>query len=157
MSSNLRDHLQSLYDSYGSLTPKMVVEEARPTSHPLHTHFEWDDSIAGEKYREHQASELIRSVKIKYVRRDKEQTEDVRLFVSVRDPEGGYAYHPVDVIAEDPLLSQIVLRDIEREWVQLRNKYGHIKEFFEIVQKDIEAKKNTSKERMIDTNVTAPV
>lgn len=44
------------------LTPKTVVEEARPKDAALHPAFEWRDKIAGELYREHQARNLIRTV-----------------------------------------------------------------------------------------------
>jgi hypothetical protein len=48
----------------GRLTPDAVVADANTASGPYHDHFEWDDSIAGHKYRLDQARELIRSVKL---------------------------------------------------------------------------------------------
>lgn len=51
----------------GRLTAKNVVDEARDEDSPLHPHFEWDDSIAGEAHRMAQARELIRSVRVSYV------------------------------------------------------------------------------------------
>lgn len=132
---SLRDQLQSLYDRNKYLTPQLVVDAARPKSHPLHSHFEWDDRIAGEKYREQQASELIRSVKISYKRAD-DTLQSVRYFVSVEEKDG-HAYHPADVVAQDPRLTEIALRDMEREWRQLYAKYSHFQEFTELVQKTI--------------------
>jgi len=41
-----------------------VVREARPIDSLLHSRFEWDDVRAGEKYREAQARQLIRWVKV---------------------------------------------------------------------------------------------
>jgi len=46
----------------GILTPSAVVDEARPEDSPLHAAFEWDDSIAAEKYRLEQARRLLRQV-----------------------------------------------------------------------------------------------
>jgi hypothetical protein len=40
-------------------TPEGVVEAARAETSPLHGFFEWDDNIAGEKYRLGQARDLI--------------------------------------------------------------------------------------------------
>lgn len=44
------------------LTPASLVDESRPDDAPLHREFEWDDSVAAEKYREVQASEVIRHI-----------------------------------------------------------------------------------------------
>lgn len=67
----------------GRLLPVEVVESARDDDSPLHSHFEWDDSLAGEKYRLHQARALIRTVKLMVT------VHDVPVSVSyyVRDPE----------------------------------------------------------------------
>jgi hypothetical protein len=135
--ATLRDHLQSIYDQHQTLTPRLVVDLARKPSHPLHSRFEWDDSIAGERYRESQARDLIQSVKIRFTRRNKQEA-DVRHFVSVRR-EDGYSYMPIEDVAHDEITTQIVLRDMEREWRQLQAKYGHMKEFIQLVRKSIEA------------------
>lgn len=51
----------------GNATAAQVVEAARSTNSPLHDFFEWDDSVAALKYREHQADGMIRSVRIRYL------------------------------------------------------------------------------------------
>ena len=56
-----RDALRDICEERGRLTPEVVVEEARPTGHPLHHRFEWDDEAAGSAWRWHQAHDLIRS------------------------------------------------------------------------------------------------
>lgn len=130
---NIRDHLQSIWDTNKILTPRLVVDTARPKSHPLHSHFEWDDSIAGEKYREHQASELIRSVRISY-KNGNDTEQEIRYFVSIKESEG-YAYHPAEVVAADEKLTAIVLREMEREWKQLHARYNHFQEFTDLIQR----------------------
>ncbi len=47
----------------GKLTPASVVSDASDPASPLHSCFEWDDSVAAHKYRLEQARVLIRSVK----------------------------------------------------------------------------------------------
>lgn len=55
--------LERIYkEQGGQLTPNALVTSARAEDSPLHSYFEWDDSIAGEKYREWQARQLIRVV-----------------------------------------------------------------------------------------------
>lgn len=135
--SNLRDSLQSVYDRRGELTPALVVAEASPEDHPLHDRFEWDDSVAGPKYREVQARELIRSVRIVYREKTgKEPERSTRYWQSVRGPTG-HVYKPSEEIVQDEVLTQIVLRDMERDWRALKERYGHFAEFVEMVRKDV--------------------
>jgi hypothetical protein len=54
--------LAEISRKHGSVTPARVVEESRAIDAPLHDFFEWDDSVAGGRWREHQASYLIRAV-----------------------------------------------------------------------------------------------
>lgn len=42
-----------------AITPSNLVSAARAESHPLHSYFEWDDAVAGEKFRLLQAYRLI--------------------------------------------------------------------------------------------------
>ena len=63
----------------GNLTPKALVDASRRKNAALHDLFEWDNEIAAEKYRETQASYLIRSIEIVATG----TSEPVRAFVSV--------------------------------------------------------------------------
>jgi hypothetical protein len=67
----------------GSLTPDLVVKDAEDSSSPLHDLFEWDDSIAGHKYRIEQARQVITSVRVVITTEHKA----VSTVYYVRDPE----------------------------------------------------------------------
>jgi hypothetical protein len=56
--------LTDIQAKHDTITAKLVVSESRPEVAPLHPVFEWEDSVAGELYREHQARYVIRSVRI---------------------------------------------------------------------------------------------
>ena len=58
------DELARIYVEKGELTAPLVVDESRPEEAPLHPAFEWDDAVAAERHREHQARNIIRSVKV---------------------------------------------------------------------------------------------
>ena len=135
---SLRDHLSAIYETHGLLTPKVVVNEARSPSHPLHDRFEWDDSVAGEKYREQQAAELIRSVKV--VWRDKEPgTAPVRAFVHMERADGN-TYVPIEQVAQDDISTAILLRQAEREWKQMLRRYEGLAGFLEMIRGDVHHK-----------------
>lgn len=136
---NLRDALQAIYDQHGYLTPDIVLDEARDPGHPLHSRFEWDDARAAEAYRRDQARDLIQSVKIVYRERQGKSTERwVRAYHSVPDAERGRAYRSAEDVVTDPLMREMVLRDMERDWKQLKNRYSHFAEFAEMVRADLE-------------------
>lgn len=135
--SNLRKQLQGIYDQHGSLTPEMVVDEARDPDSPLHDRFEWDDVVAAEKWRREQAHELIQSVKIHRVEPSGKQSE-LRAFQAIRRPSG-YVYEPTEEVARDEMASQILLNDMRREWHALKRRYDQFEEFRDMVRADVDA------------------
>ena len=50
---------KALEDTVG-LTPKTLLEANRDAGAVLHDEFEWNDDVAAEKYRVHQAGQIIR-------------------------------------------------------------------------------------------------
>lgn len=134
--ANLRAELTGIYQKYGELTPQAVVDEARPETAPLHNRFEWDDAAAGEAYRRVQASELIRSVRIQYgIDPKTSERKYIRAFHAVRDTDAeksGYA--PTEEIMQDELATKILLKQCEREIADLKRKYGHLREFADMVK-----------------------
>lgn len=135
---SLRDILQSIYDQHGELTPDLVIQEARADDHPLHARFDWDDESAGEHWRKHQASELIRSVKVVYREAtENEEARTVRAFHAVRGPRG-HAYQPAEKVRDDPFTRQLVLNDMRRDWEALKRRYERFAEFADMVRTDLE-------------------
>lgn len=133
--SDLRTHLESIYRQHETLSPRLVVDAARPADHPLHNRFQWDDNKAGERYRLIQAAQLIRSVRVIF----KENTETgevskVRAFVSTARNDRPSAYLPVEESAMDSFTHQLVLRDFERQILALKRQFGHLKEYQQMLR-----------------------
>ncbi len=141
MAASLRDTLTAIYTERGRLTPPLVVEEASDPQHPLHSRFEWDDSIAGPKYRERQAADLIRSVRVKFTSATSSEEIDVRAFVSRREAGDPHAvaleYAPVEEIMLDDVARTILLRGMERDWLSFKRRYEHLREFGEMIQREM--------------------
>ena len=70
----------------GILKPASVVEAARSESSPLHPCFTWDDSVAAEKQRLHEARLLIKCIRIE--RPETGRTEPVYVSVRTEDARG---------------------------------------------------------------------
>lgn len=76
---------QQLHETKEGLTPQGLVDVSRPVDAPMHNEFEWDDSIAGEKYRVEQAKHVIRNLVI--VKSDINKEREVKLDVQPEIPE----------------------------------------------------------------------
>lgn len=113
----------------GELTPERVVDAARPEDHPLHPVFEWDDSLAAERWRRSQAGELIRSVVA--VMPERPASKPTRAFVSVKAHEGP-AYVPIRTAMADPDLRQQVLAGAMRELVSWRKRHKELEELADL-------------------------
>ena len=133
------EELLEIYKRRERLTPEIVVDEARPEDHPLHSRFEWDDTVAGELHRRTQAGELIRSCRVIYAPASAtEPARSVRAIVSVPEP-AGRSYFPIVELTDDEFRYQQVLNEFEAAWQALKRQYGHLKEFREITQRVDEA------------------
>lgn len=135
-SQKLNELFKEIKVKRGKLTPEIVVYEAEEKSHPLHGHFEWDDSEAAHRYRCDQAAELIRSVHIEatldsgpvYLR----QWHAVRAAGVVDAPEG---YVPNDEVLNEPTYRAALLRQMERDWKAIQQRYEAYKEFWSMVNR----------------------
>lgn len=134
--ASVRDELRRIHNSNGGkLTPAAVVKAARSPKSPLHNRFEWDDSVAGEKYRLIQAGDLIREQRVEYAR-DRRGPKTVREYTSTYqagDAERG-AYRATEDVMANEMSAAIVLRSFERALSDLKRQYGHLKEFGEMLR-----------------------
>lgn len=51
--------LEKIYTKHSKVDVDVVLKEAAKPTSPLHSYFEWDDAVAGDKYRKVQAYSLI--------------------------------------------------------------------------------------------------
>jgi hypothetical protein len=134
--STLREELQQIYHEHRTLSPRLVVDTARPDDHPLHHLFQWDDAEAAERFRLVQAAQLIRSVKVVY-REDKKTGQEFRrrAYVSTAETTRPSEYLATEEALADPLTRKLVLRQFERSIAALKRQYGHLKEYDSMLRK----------------------
>lgn len=134
---SLREQLEEIYSSHGYLTPELVVETARPKTHPLHDRvFDRVPKDAAEAWYRHRAHELIQSVKVEYRKADGSLGK-IRAFHAVRGDEAPFVYDPLDKVIGDPISAQVLLRQMERDWSDMKHRYETFAEFWELVRKDV--------------------
>ena len=66
--------IDALVTEHKRVSSSMLVEVAQPATHPLHKYFEWDDSVAGKKYRLAQATAMILATRMVAVLNEKDGT-----------------------------------------------------------------------------------
>lgn len=119
--------LKAIYDRSkdGILTPERVVDAARSPKSALHNHFEWDDSIAAQRYRIEQAREILR-ITVEYLPQAPDKPTRVFMSLSSDRTAGGYRT-TVDVMNDCDMRAQL-LKDALDELKCIQKKYADIKE-----------------------------
>ena len=132
---SLREEMTKIYKQQKRLTAEIVVEAATPASHPLHNRFEWDNDVAGHKYRLRQAADMIREIEVNFV--VDETPVRVREWHAVRRDS---TYEPIGDVIEDEFSTQLMLRQAEREWTQLWERYQDLAGFIALVKGTVSSK-----------------
>jgi hypothetical protein len=109
----------------GKLMPEHVVDYARDPSTALHGCFEWDDGEAAQRWRLHQARQIIRC-RVQIVERT---AEPVRAYVSLRSEWGsGGGYRPLVSVLTDAELRAALLEQAKADARAWARKYRQLTE-----------------------------
>lgn len=122
----VRSELDSLGDQF---TLQEVVDYARNEDTALHGCFEWDDTIAAEKYRVQQAGTVVRT--LVYVDVKKEEITNVRVYYSTDERK---VYAPTRLIVQNKDEYQKLLDRAMDELRMFKEKYKMLKELDYILE-----------------------
>lgn len=128
-----QEALMEIEKKKGILNPEDIVSEAKKKTSPLHDKFTWNDSVAGNLYRIHQARNLIRI----YVEQIPNSVSDVehRVFVSLKeDRYSGGGYRTLVSVMEDTELRLQLLNEAKEELKLLKNKYEMLEELAKVFE-----------------------
>lgn len=123
----------------GKLTPAAVVAEAKKKSSPIHSLFEWDDSVAAKRFRVKQAGELISGLRVVYEESPEIETRayeiETRAPVGKPDLQGRETfYSTMDEILRDPEKRDALLIEAIRQLTAWRRKFAGITELQKVVE-----------------------
>ena len=124
------------------LTAQTLLDANRAEGTPLHNEFEWNDSIAAEKYRLRQSAAIIGQIEVKIEIADTDDGEPqeiqitpVPAFVNVAGKSTKASATFVNVVTahEDSALWKQVLRNALSELNSFKRKYARYKEFAKVI------------------------
>lgn len=123
---------QKCYDECQTLsevTPENVLEKAKDESTELHKCFEWDDSVAGEKYRLIQARQIIQHFVI--VQEEKKDAPKIRQYQITTTKN---VYEPTKVFIQKPDEYAALLERALRELEAFKRRYETLAELEQIFE-----------------------
>lgn len=113
-------------ESIGSeASPAEIVEKAKDESTELHKCFEWDDSIAAQRWRLQQARQIVCLLVYTDEKKEEEEQAPIRFFVKASSNKG---YQPVKLVVRDKDEYQAMLDRAIRELKAFQEKYQRLSE-----------------------------
>lgn len=122
---------QKLSESKEGLTPRSLVNASRDANAPLHNEFEWNDSVAAEKYREDQARCIIRHLII--VRTDVEEVPRHRDRSFVSTGENNTAYVSLQTALNNETWKSNLLKAAKADAEKFIAKYRRLTELAGVI------------------------
>lgn len=127
--------IQSIGDN---VTPKDVLKKAKSSKTELHKCFEWDDSVAAEKFRVHQASNVLRSIIVIDDNETSPIKHSIRAFEHI-NVGGKNLYMETKSILTDEEKAEKLIAEIMQSILELENKLRTYESFsskvFEVREK----------------------
>lgn len=114
-------------ESISNVTPSSILEYARNENSELHKCFEWDDTVAAEKYRLQQARNIV--CNLVYQEEKKEEPTKLRVFYNQSSTN---TYQPTRVLVRNEDSYKELLMQAKSELRAFKNKYKMLTELEDI-------------------------
>ncbi len=93
--------IKTMRASHGEIiSPIAIVNAARPSRSVMHPLFEWDDSVAGEKWRVHQGRFVLNSLRV--IVRENNDDEPISVVANIHIQNDGDGYVSVQAVFKNP-------------------------------------------------------
>lgn len=125
------EQVASEIESLGNdVTPTEILEKAKDDTTELHKCFEWEDSVAAEKWRLQQARMIVCHLVIKEDGEDDAGKPEIRIFHKTDRADG---YKPITFIMQDKTEYEKLLAHAREELRIFKQKYHNLSELEEIL------------------------
>lgn len=108
--------------TFGELNPQTVYKEAAAPDAPLHSMFEWDDEICGDKWRTQEARKILRS--LVFVSDESEERQPVYVHVNTEERP---RYEPLEIVVRSIDLYTSALSELEAQMNGLKTSLEQLK------------------------------
>lgn len=134
----IKKQLEAIANRPAGLNPRTLLMEAKNPQSSLHKYFEWDDTEAAQKWREAQAYDLIRRIKVEVITPE-QKTLTVRAFWPIKhvEPDGTIdaakrgSFLLVNNIMDDEAAIRQVINNAKSELTAFQVRYSKLSELFE--------------------------
>ena len=125
------EYIEGVEEKEGKIDPKRLVELAKDRENIMHEMFLWDDSLAAQKFREHEARKILGNLKVTII---EAKVDQVRAFVNIRD-NGNSTYKSMEIVMNTPKDLDYVISQAKRELQSFTKKYAKYKKLKGVVDK----------------------
>ena len=126
-----------IIESTDELTNFNVLQYAKMhKSSELNKCFDWDNTVAGEKWRMQQANNILASISVVVI----EHEEPVKAFVSIKTPEEKRVFKSIVKVLNNEEEYNQLLNKAEKEFISYKDKYNKLvkmKDLKEIIIKNL--------------------
>lgn len=116
----------------GEVTKEAFLEASRPEDSPTHKCFEWDDSVAAEKYRLNQAYHVILDLEVTVAEDTSGSRTPAYVNVIQKTSSESAKYKSIDIAMSDDEMRMNVIRNALSEFEKTKVKYSHLVELTSI-------------------------
>lgn len=116
---------EEIYSIGESATTAQILDKARDEGSELHKCFEWDDTRAAERWRLHQARNLVCNLVIREETPSEKPIPEVRLFFKLDEDSG---YKATTLIMQNKDEYQKLLQNALKELTAFQRKYRSLSE-----------------------------
>lgn len=129
--------VEQLEEKYGEATRERFLDASRPEDAPTHCLFEWDDSVAAEKWRLDQSRKIITNLRVVYLNNDKEERK-VPAFINTNENRTKPTYESIEDALRDDNKKEIILNRLRGELDAFIVRNQHIEELADILEESAE-------------------
>lgn len=124
--------MERLESEHGQITANMLLDSARSSESRIHNYFEWNDSIAAEKFRLRQASYFICALAIaEQPSENLKVNTPIRAYMNVGTRSNGEFVNTKAAISDESM-REIVLKNALEELKRAQSKYRGLSELSEV-------------------------
>ena len=117
----------------GHITPEAIVEEAADHNSPIHSEFEWDDSVAALEHRKETARTMTRSIQV--IRKEAPNVVarefEIQIVSNNEAEKKGTpmrCYRTTEDLLKDPVERDRLMSRAIKELAAFRNRYAGLSE-----------------------------